>query len=110
MTTTECGSRAETFVAQRLIQSGYVIVAQNWRTKWCEIDIIAKKHMAVYFVEVRYRTNDHYGDGLASITPAKYRQMRLAAQIWLSQHSAGEVRLCVASVDARSNVQWVALD
>lgn len=109
MTTTECGSRAETLVARRLIQSGYVIIAQNWRTKWCEIDIIAKNERTVYFVEVRYRKNDQCGDGLASITPAKYRQMRLAANIWLSQQSPTEARLCVVSVDAGNKIQWAML-
>lgn len=66
---------------------GYEIIDRNWRTRRVEIDIVAQKQGRLHFVEVRYRRSAGYGDGLASITPVKLRQLRLAASTWLQQHS-----------------------
>lgn len=108
-TTTERGARAEERVTQQLQMSGYAIIARNWRTKWCEIDIVAKRNSVTYLIEVRYRHDSQAGGGLVSITPAKYHRMCRAGQIWLSRHAFDDVRLCVASVDASYCVQWAAL-
>ena len=47
---------------------GHEIIERNWRTRYCEIDIVSKKDNALYFTEVKYRKNDNFGDGLAAIT------------------------------------------
>ena len=52
------GAKAEKHVADYLVRNGFKIVASNWKTKWCEIDIVAKKDECVYFVEVKYRGSD----------------------------------------------------
>jgi len=80
------GEAAETFAAEYLEAKGFEIVERNWKTKWCEIDIVALKDGAVHFVEVKYRRNDKAGDGLEAITKAKQRQMLLAARMWLHGH------------------------
>ena len=81
---TERGRRAEEVAAQHLRNLGYRIMAQNWRTRWCEIDIIAQKKNIVYFVEVKYRLSDIFGSGLDYITPRKLAQMQFAAEFWLA--------------------------
>lgn len=86
MTTTHTGREAENVAANWLKQNKYHIVDTNWRTRWCEIDIIAQKANILFFVEVRYRKSDSWGDGIDSITPKKYKQMEFAAQFWLSSH------------------------
>ena len=43
ITTKELGDRAENFVADFLKQKKHKILARNWRTKFCEIDIVSKK-------------------------------------------------------------------
>lgn len=105
MATTHIGRNAEAIVAHHLESLGFAIVAQNWRTRWCEIDIIATKKRCVYFVEVRYRKHDSWGSGLESITPKKYQQMQFAAEMWLHEYSwKDEVQLMVASVSGEPPV------
>ncbi len=61
---------------------------RNWKTKWCEIDIVAQKGDQIYFVEVKYRAKDAAGRGLEYITPKKQKQMKFAAELWRQQHKA----------------------
>ena len=86
------GQLAEAEAANYLVRQGYTIVDRNWRTKYCEVDIIAKKSDRIYFVEVKYREVDRHGKGLDAITPAKLRQMHLGAEmylLWQSQQCRG---------------------
>jgi len=90
---------AEAAVAVYLKKQGYAIVEQNWRTRWCEIDVIAQKGKAVYFCEVKYRLSDREGGGLDYVTPKKLQQMRFAAEGWVHLTGwKGEYQLCAAEV------------
>ena len=80
------GHKAENVVADYLESRGYNIVDRNWRTRLCEIDIIAQKASTVYFVEVKYRKNSVQGSGLEYITAKKLNQMRFSAEMWLAQN------------------------
>ncbi len=102
MSTTAIGKQAEAAVAAYLQAQDYTIVAQNWRTRWCEIDIVARKNNTIYFVEVKYRKTNMYGDGLAYITPKKLQQMSFAAEMWVNNHNwRGQYALVVAAVTGR---------
>lgn len=99
MTTTQTGHRAEAVVAERLKLSGYQLIAQNWRCRYCEIDLIAAKSARLYFVEVKYRKTTNQGTGLDYITPQKLKRMRFAAHLWVSQHPwKGDFSLVAAQV------------
>lgn len=94
MNTTHIGGSAEQVVALWLQSQGYAIIDQNWKTKRCEIDIVAKKQSIMYFVEVRHRTSDTWGDGLATISYKKQQQVRFAANIWMHNMSwTGDARI-----------------
>lgn len=99
MRTTAVGREAEAVVARRLVRDGFVILNKNWRTRWCEIDVIAKKDKVVYFIEVKYRTGDSQGSGLDYITPHKLKRMGFAAGFWTSQNNwDGDYRMLGAEV------------
>lgn len=83
MTNFAHGHQAEAAAANYLKRQGYAIVAKNWRTRFCEIDIIAQKDKAVYFCEVKYRETTAQGHGLDYITPKKLKQMGQAAEAWV---------------------------
>lgn len=100
--TDTAGRRAEEVAAQYLIDQGHEILAQNWRTKLCEIDIVSQKDQTVYLVEVKYRKKQTQGDGLQAITPKKLRQMKFAARMWQHWHGfAGDMRLSVISMSGQ---------
>ncbi len=86
MNTTAIGRAAEEAAANYLIERGYKLIAKNWRTRWCEIDLIMQKADTIYFVEVKYRSSDKWGSGIDYITPKKLQQMRFAAEFWLAAH------------------------
>ena len=79
------GAKAEAAAAEFLEREGYEILERNWKTRWCEIDIIARKGQVVRFVEVKYRRGNRQGVGLDYITPSKQKQMRFAAELWLAR-------------------------
>ena len=93
------GSEAERQVAEYLRENEYKIVDINWQTKWCEIDIVAKRDNIIHFVEVKYRKSETYGSGFDYITEAKLKKMRLAAYSWVEINSwSGEYVLSGAEV------------
>lgn len=63
-------------------ERGYEIVAQNWKSRACEIDIVAIKDGTLHCVEVKYRKSNIAGGGLDYVTKAKLKQMQFAAQTY----------------------------
>ena len=57
----ETDKRGEDIATHFLIQKGYTIQERNWRHKHWEVDIIASKGTILHFIEVKTRTNMHYG-------------------------------------------------
>lgn len=104
-TTRAIGDAGEAAVAEVLAADGHEIIARNWRTRWCEIDIVSKKGEILCFTEVKYRKNAVRGGGLEAITARKQRQIRFAAELFLAQnpHFGGyEIHLLAADVSGSS--------
>ncbi len=99
MTTVETGRRAEAAAAKYVQDRGFRVLQQNWRTRYCEIDIVAAKGQTIYFIEVKYRAGRQQGTGLDYITPQKLRQMAFAAELWVAKHRwRGEYELAAVGV------------
>jgi len=81
---TSIGRQAEEVASQYLQSKGYQVLHRNWRTRWCEIDVIVQQAQRVTFVEVKYRTASTWGGGLDYITSKKLQQMQLAAEHWIA--------------------------
>lgn len=77
------GNEGEAVAAEYLVSQGFAIIDRNWKTKMCEIDIVASKEHRLYFVEVKHRKNAQSGDGISAITSKKRRQMNLAARMYV---------------------------
>ncbi len=93
------GDLAENEACKFLEKNNYKVIDRNWRTKYCEIDIVAKKDKQIYFVEVKYRKNNNYGSGLEAVTAKKQKQMQFSAELWLSKNRAkNEAYLAVISL------------
>lgn len=102
MNSTEIGRKAEAAARVYLDMRGYKIVEHNWRRPRCEIDIIARKHDVIYFVEVKYRRNDEQGGGLEAITKSKLKQMQYAANTWVEEHK-WQGQFSLAAVEIAGN-------
>lgn len=92
------GTVAESVAADYLLYRGFTIIERNWKTKICEIDIVAKKGRAIYFVEVKYRRTPAQGGGIAAITKNKLHHMERAAKAWMQKYGEHEARLSVIEV------------
>jgi putative endonuclease len=93
------GHEAEQRVAKWLKSQEFKVVDINWRTRRCEIDIIASKHKVLYFVEVKSRQSNNWGNGFDYITPQKLAQMHYAAELWLTENQwDDDVRLAAVAV------------
>lgn len=99
-TAKQTGNLAEDIAAQYLQILGHEILERNWKTKYCEVDIISEKNGTIFFTEVKYRRQPRQGGGLAAITPMKLRQMHFAARIYGSYRklSDTDLRLAVMSL------------
>lgn len=101
MTNYSAGHDAEKHAADYLKKRGYKIKELNWKTRYCEIDIIAEKQKIIWFIEVKSRKNSSQGFGYEYVTSTKLRQMQFAAEMWVQENSWSEdCRLAVVSVDA----------
>ncbi len=80
------GRDAETRAAAFLRQQGFRILAQNYRWRGGEIDLVARDGDCLVFVEVKSRRSHHYGAPEESITDAKRAHIARTARHYLTRH------------------------
>jgi len=76
------GQLAEERAGAWLATNGLKILARNVRCRGGELDLICLEGDTLVFVEVRLRTNPHFGCAAESITAAKRRRIIFAAKWW----------------------------
>ena len=84
------GALGERLAAERLEAGGYSIVDRNFRSRYGELDLVAKGGGFLVFCEVKTRIargpDDAYGP-LTAVGPRKRRQLRRMAREWLVERS-----------------------
>lgn len=98
LTTKQIGDSAEDVASKYLVKLGHKILDRNWKTKYCEIDIVSRKNDTIYFTEVKYRKKSDQGGGLAVITVKKLNQMKFAAKYYALSNKLDEVNLQLTAV------------
>jgi len=98
LTSKQIGDSAETVAAHHLVGLGHKIVERNWKTKFCEIDIISFKQNTIYFTEVKYRRTSQQGGGIAAITPKKLRHMKFAVELYGLRYDVTDTHLRLLAV------------
>ena len=106
----DAGARAEALAARYLEAHGLAIVARNVRSRFGELDLIAREGDTLVFVEVRLRRSERFGGALESITAAKRNRLVAAAETYL----ATLPRVPACRIDAllldgldASRIEWV---
>ncbi|MBE7558057.1 YraN family protein [bacterium] len=75
------GAAFEERAEELLRERGFAIVARNFRTRYGEIDRIARRGDLLVFVEVKMRRGDPYGSAAEAVDQRKARQIyRMAEQ------------------------------
>ncbi len=93
------GNLGEEIAAKFLIGKGFKIIGRNYRQKWGEIDIIAKKEKIIHFIEVKTvsrsdqsvkcETFDHY-EPEDNLHPWKIRRLYQTIESYLSEKDIDE--------------------
>ena len=80
------GPWGESQAAAYLRKKRYEILACNYRTRFGEIDLIAKTRRKVVFVEVKLRKSDSFGTAREFVGPQKQNRLRATAELWLQSN------------------------
>lgn len=108
------GQAAEDQALKWLLRQGLTLVQRNYRVargpraRGGEIDLIMRERDGtLVFVEVRQRAGSGHGGAAASVTAAKQRSLRLAAQHFLLRLSSmPPCRFDVVAIDGEE-LQWL---
>ena len=65
----------ERFAREYLEEKGYKIIEQNYKTKYAEIDLVARKGKELVFVEVRTKKGEDFGTPEETINNKKLRKL-----------------------------------
>ena len=85
-TTREAGDRGEAMAAEYLRENGYEILASQFRCRFGEIDLIARRGDILCFVEVKLRSDRRFGLPRDFVTTAKQRRIRTTAAFYMTRH------------------------
>lgn len=85
----QLGAMGERLVAFALKQRGCTILAKNVRTKYGEVDLVAKQRDVVLFVEVKTRRSRRYGFPEEAISLRKRLHMTRACSVLATKYARG---------------------
>lgn len=108
----DLGKWGEKLAADYLSKQGYSILAQNVRTPYGELDLIAEQGdksnpdiVTIVFVEVKTRRSQTFGYPEESITPSKQEHLISASLHYLQDHPELECdwRIDVIAIECYKN-------
>ena len=76
----------EARAAAYLRAQGLELIAQNYRCREGEIDLIMSDHSTLVFVEVKQRSSDRFGSAAATVTQKKLSRIYRTAERFLQKH------------------------
>ena len=105
------GIQGEALACTELQRRGYVILATRYRTRFGEIDIVARDGEVTVFIEVKTRDGDRFGNGAEAVTGWKQRRIANMAVDYLARHNLHDrpCRFDVVAVDVSARPPRVEL-
>lgn len=98
----QIGKEKEAAACEYLKSKGYEILAVNYRSRYSEIDIVAKNKKELVFVEVKYRKNDVYGGSMYAVDRKKRRNISRCAGYYIYRERISQdtpIRFDVIAMD-----------
>ena len=80
------GGWGEALAAAYLRNKRYTVVAQGYRSRFGEIDLIVKNKKYLAFVEVKLRKSDRFASAMEYVDRRKQDRLRMTASMYLSQN------------------------
>ena len=92
MATDLLGRWGESIAANYLRKEGYILLGANYRCRFGEIDLIARKDDLLVFVEVKLRKNDSFAAAMEFVHQKKQSRVLSTAQLYIQQHGLEELQ------------------
>lgn len=80
----QLGRSGEDLASTHLTGEGFAIVERNFRTRWGEIDLIARRNGEYYFIEVKTRSDDRFGTPLEAMTATRLKRLQKMSLHYIS--------------------------
>lgn len=105
------GKSSEIQAAAYLKDQGYQILELNYRTRMGEIDIIARHHDSLVFIEVKARKSAEFGNPKYAVTRQKQVRLARAALYYLksTRQMNQKARFDVVAIDYESGSSHIEL-
>lgn len=87
----QLGVWGESTAEQYLKDNGIQIIHKNFRTRYGEIDLIAKENETFLFVEVKTRQSERFGFPEDAVTDAKLDRMEIVISEFFEQFDLGDI-------------------
>ena len=96
------GLEGEELACLELQRRGYQILIRRFRSRFGEIDIIAKDGIFIAFVEVKTKTDSRFGDPVEMVDAQKQRRLVSMAEEYVAKEALHNApcRFDVVAVDA----------
>jgi len=113
MMTKELGIAGENLAVAFLRKNGCTIICRNFRTRWGEIDLIARCKNIILFIEVKTRSNADFAQPWEAVGFRKRKHLKAAAKLYIQEHphSGVEYRFDVVSITLKETcepeIEWI---
>ncbi len=100
------GDEGELIATKYLEDKGYVVIKNNFRCTFGEVDIIAKDKDFIVFIEVKYRTNKKFGMPVEAVNKKKQQKIRAVANYYILKNKIkSKVRIDVIGILSLDKVE-----
>lgn len=107
------GRWAEQKALEYLSSKKLKLLEKNFRSIIGEIDLIMQDNNEICFIEVRYRSNNHYHTALESISKKKCERIISTSQQYLSKNRIALYMNCrfdlllISGQQAKPSIEWI---
>lgn len=88
------GTEQEAVAAEYLKQNGYTILELNYRCRYGELDIVARKGDMLVIAEVKFRSSSLCGDPAEAVDARKQRKISRVTLDYLMRHPQYQEKPC----------------
>ena len=109
----DVGLFGEELAVQFLKENGCKILDRNYRTRWGEIDVVARYENIIIFVEVKTRSTVDFARPWEAVGYRKRKHLKTAARIYIQEHPnfGCEFRFDVLSITLKEScepdIEWI---
>jgi putative endonuclease len=104
------GNAGEQLACDFLVDKGFKILERNYRVSVGEIDILAKDNDVLVIVEVKTKSNDHYGLAQDEVHLRKQTKLIQLAKYLMMENSDKQIRIDVVAinyVDGKPEISYI---